>query len=210
MREGKVLVEIPLALIITKEVVKESDLYKQLMGTRVKKLLSSPPHTAMALFLLSERENPASKYKAFIDALPSNFTTFPYFYNDYEMELLQGSSLVELIILEREFIHQEYKAIAAEIPFLRNYLLKDWEWANFVVQSRSFKFEVCRSLLILFFNVGLGLSCKETKKNCSCAQSLLPSPLVNLLRSSPTERASKRRSVWCLSLTCSTTGDPPP
>jgi len=53
--------------------------------------LLSPKHSFLSTFLLREKKNPDSFWKPYLDMLPKDYNSFPVFFSDQEMKLLEGS-----------------------------------------------------------------------------------------------------------------------
>lgn len=71
-----------------------------------------PPWVALALHLLAERSDPASRWAPFLAALPATLDS-PIFWTDAEMEQLQGSQLGASAASYRSFVDATWAALQA-------------------------------------------------------------------------------------------------
>nr|CAB3265993.1 histone-lysine N-methyltransferase setd3 [Phallusia mammillata] len=101
------LMSIPRTLMITYEEATKSYLDEVIAGNEV---LSVMPNVCLALFIHCERCIPNSKYKPFIDIIPSKFNTTLYFTPE-EMKHLKGSPSLSTAI-------NQYKSIVRQFALL--------------------------------------------------------------------------------------------
>jgi histone-lysine N-methyltransferase SETD3 len=74
----------------------------------------------MATFLLEEKQNPDSKFKDYIDTLPSSMKDFPIFFSDAEMHFLKGSPIVHQIKKRQKNIQKDFDLLCDKIPDFKN------------------------------------------------------------------------------------------
>ena len=97
------LVFIPLSHLITLEMAKSVGVGKKLVDAGVD--LLSPKHSFLSTFLLRERKNPESFWRPYLDMLPKDYNSFPVFFSDQEMKLLEGSPFAgNFNFLRRRFL----------------------------------------------------------------------------------------------------------
>ena len=65
---------------------------------------------------MEERRNPNSKWRSYIELLPSDWSSFPVFYSDEDMQMLRGSDIVREILLAKEQLSASYDILASNIP----------------------------------------------------------------------------------------------
>jgi histone-lysine N-methyltransferase SETD3 len=95
--------------------------------------------TYLAVFILEERERgEASFWKPFLDILPKAYPTHPFFFQEEELALLQGS----FTLVRRELQHQQLTALYAHLsqhaPGFARFTLEAFLWAWFSVLTRCF------------------------------------------------------------------------
>eukprot|EP01087_Luapelamoeba_hula_P000700 TRINITY_DN1051_c2_g1_i2.p1 TRINITY_DN1051_c2_g1~~TRINITY_DN1051_c2_g1_i2.p1 ORF type:complete len:1452 (+),score=430.42 TRINITY_DN1051_c2_g1_i2:1-4356(+) len=73
------------------------------------------PWTSVILALMYEATNPASKWKPYIDILPTTFTT-PLFWDDKEVDTLLGGTTVHSAIGKQQIINDYHEVV---LPFIR-------------------------------------------------------------------------------------------
>jgi histone-lysine N-methyltransferase SETD3 len=100
--------------------------------------LNSPKHCLLSSFLLQKIHNPDSKWKHYIDILPKDYSNFPIFYTDEELELLKGSPFQINILDKREDMKKDYELICAKIPEFEKYTFKEFSEVRMAVSSRIF------------------------------------------------------------------------
>ena len=83
------LIKVPKAALITLEMAKASPIGQKMLP--VHKLLQSPKHSFLAVFLLQERGRADSKWAAYFAILPSSFAHFPVCFTAEEKKWLEGS-----------------------------------------------------------------------------------------------------------------------
>ena len=81
---------IPKEKLITLEIAKESIIGIKMINKGVS--LKSPKHCFLSSFLLLEKNNKISKWKNYLESLPSSYSNFPIFFKEEELEILQGSA----------------------------------------------------------------------------------------------------------------------
>lgn len=75
--------------LITLEMAKSIGVGKKLVDSGLD--LLSPKHSFLSTFLLKERKDPKSFWRPYLDMLPADYNSFPVFFSDDEMKLLEGS-----------------------------------------------------------------------------------------------------------------------
>ena len=99
--------KIPKNLLITLEVAMET-----YFGNKIVCLnLLSPKLSLLTSFILQERLKIHSKWMAYINILPRKYDNFPIFYTEFEMNLLEGSPFLQVIINKKRDVEADYKTI---------------------------------------------------------------------------------------------------
>ncbi|KAI9284435.1 hypothetical protein BC943DRAFT_325645 [Umbelopsis sp. AD052] len=92
------------------------------------------------LFLICEKNAATpSPWRYYIDILPSLDTlksTQALFYQEEEMQLLEGTSLHKSIMERRSTLSKQLKQLTTLVPSASNVSLDDWQWADMVFWTR--------------------------------------------------------------------------
>lgn len=81
--------------------------------------LNSPKHCLLSTFVLYERKKKNSKWKYYFDILPKDYSNFPIFYKEEELNLLKGSPFLSTILEKKEEIKKDYEKICDLIQDFR-------------------------------------------------------------------------------------------
>ena len=136
--KNEMLFTIPLKSLITLDAVKESKIGKYFTN-KINNKLSSPNHSILTAFLLNEIDKGnQSKWKFYIDFLPSNYSSFPTFYSLKELEYLKGTQFLEMLEKKKNHIKNDYDILIKEIPGLSKYNFSIYKKMREVVGSRVF------------------------------------------------------------------------
>ncbi|XP_061361744.1 uncharacterized protein LOC133305517 [Gastrolobium bilobum] len=111
LKVGDIALEIPLSIIISEELVHETDMYRVL-----KEVDGISSETILLLWSMKEKYNCDSKFKIYFDTLPEKFNTGLSF--GFEaITMLDGTLLLEEIIHARQHLHAQYAEL---FPTLSN------------------------------------------------------------------------------------------
>ncbi|XP_059636273.1 uncharacterized protein LOC132278496 [Cornus florida] len=137
---GDIALEIPVSIIITEELVHESDMFPVL-----KKIDGISSETMLLLWSMKEKHNRNSKFKIYFDTLPEVFNTGLSFGVDAIMDL-DGTLLLEEIVQAKEHLRTQYDelfpALCSDYPDIFPPELYTWEqflWACELWYSNSMK-----------------------------------------------------------------------
>ena len=83
-----------------------------------------------------------SKWKFYVDFLPSNYDNFPIFYKEKELDYLKGTQFLESIEKEKKYIKADYNLLAKSIPGFTKYDLNYFTKIMEVVFSRVFNIKI--------------------------------------------------------------------
>ncbi|KAJ1375501.1 SET domain [Sesbania bispinosa] len=126
LKVGDIALEIPVSVIISEEVVHETDMYRVL-----KEVDGISSETILLLWSMKEKYNCDSKFKVYFDTLPEKFNT-------------DGTLLFEEIMQARQHLHAQYDelfpALCNEFPDIFPRELYTWEkflWACELWYSNS-------------------------------------------------------------------------
>ena len=110
---------------------KETAVAKKLLEAKVD--LLSPKHSYLSTFLLQERKNSDSFWQPYLQILPSNYNTFPIFFNEQDLEWLKGSPFLNQVLEKRSDIKDDYENICNVANEFRENTFEDFCWARWVV-----------------------------------------------------------------------------
>ncbi|KAJ8470563.1 hypothetical protein OPV22_024906 [Ensete ventricosum] len=102
---GDIALEIPESLIISEDLVYNSDMFDVL-----KNLDGITSDTMLLLWSMRERFNPNSKFKIYFDTLPEEFNTGLSFGVD-SLTVLEGTLLLEELLQSKEHIRKQFDAL---------------------------------------------------------------------------------------------------
>jgi histone-lysine N-methyltransferase SETD3 len=103
--------------------------------------LRSPKHCLLSSFLLHAQLNKDVKYKYYFDILPNDFKTFPVYYNERELSLINGTSFLKMLISKKETLLDDYNTLCNEFVsdnYKELYTYDAFVKARMIVGSRVF------------------------------------------------------------------------
>ena len=133
--KNEIIMTIPKECLISLETVLETD-YGKKIGEFMYKELYSPKHCLLTSFLLYEEKNP--KYKYYFDLLPNDFSNFPIFYTQDELNLLKGSPFLNQISTKKDDIKNDYNKLCEHISDFNQFSLLKFCQARILISSRIF------------------------------------------------------------------------
>ncbi|XP_058755251.1 uncharacterized protein LOC131628432 [Vicia villosa] len=140
LKVGDIAIEIPVSLIISEELMLETDMYRLL-----KEVDGISSETILLLWSMKEKYNCDSKFKFYFDTLPEKFNTGLSFGIE-AITMLDGTLLFEEIMQAREHLHAQYDelvpALCNGFPDIFPPELYTWEkflWACELWYSNSMK-----------------------------------------------------------------------
>ncbi|HVG57304.1 MAG TPA: SET domain-containing histone-lysine N-methyltransferase [Hyalangium sp.] len=129
------LLRIPSRYVLTVEEARSSSIGRLLEVHT----LAEEERVYLAAFLLQERElGERSFWKPFLDSLPKSFPCHPFFYDERELALLQGSVAPGLVRSTREGLKAEHALLCKHVPGFERFTLDAFVWAHFAVVTRTF------------------------------------------------------------------------
>ncbi|KAK7265269.1 hypothetical protein RJT34_32887 [Clitoria ternatea] len=140
LKVGDVALEIPVSIIISEELVRETDMYDVL-----KEIDGISSETILLLWSMKEKYNCDSKFKIYFDTLPEKLNTGLSFSIE-AITMLDGTLLLEEIMQVRQHLHAQYDelfpALCNIFPDIFPPELYTWEkflWACELWYSNSMK-----------------------------------------------------------------------
>jgi hypothetical protein len=118
------------------------------------------PRDALAAWLPLEAREPASRWRAYIDALPVQLAELPMFHDEDDLAALAGTAAYAIAAETNRDVHATYGRLSSELRARLS--LADFAWGCAVVMSRGFhapgtlEHHVALIPLVDMFNHGLG------------------------------------------------------
>jgi len=133
--KDEIIMTIPKDCLISLETALETS-YGKKIGEFMYNELNSPKHCLLSSFLLYEEKNP--KYKYYFDLLPKDFSNFPIFYTNKELEYLKGSPFLSQILEKKEDMKNDYNKICEYLPDFKQFSYLKFVEARVLISSRIF------------------------------------------------------------------------
>ena len=135
---NEILIRVPDDLLISLDVAQNSEIGKYFDDT-LKKKLNSPHHCLLTAYLLQEeKKGNNSKWSFYFPFLPSSYSSFPIFYTDDEMKLLEGTQFHKIVTDKKKEIRQDYDWICEKYKGFNQYSFSNFCKFREVVSSRIF------------------------------------------------------------------------
>jgi histone-lysine N-methyltransferase SETD3 len=127
---------IPLKYLITVEMGMGSTVGKKMRAGQLE--LTASKHCYLAVYLLSDRDNPQSFMQPYYRILPTSYDNIPVFWPQEKLAWLKGSYLQTQIDDRKRNIKNDFDQIRSVAPEFSKYSLEEFTWARMVVASRNF------------------------------------------------------------------------
>ena len=137
--KDEIIMTIPKDCLISLETALETSIGKEI-GKFMYNELTSPKHCLLTSFLLTEEKNP--KWKFYFDLLPNDFSNFPIFYSQKELDYLKGSSFLNQIYDKKIDMKMDYEKICKFIPSFSQFSYKKFCQARMMISSRIFGIQI--------------------------------------------------------------------
>ena len=137
--KDEIIMTIPKDCLISLETALETSIGKEI-GKFMYNELTSPKHCLLTSFLLSEEKNP--KWKFYFDLLPNDFSNFPIFYSQKELDYLKGSPFINQIYDKKIDMKMDYEKICKFIPSFSQFSYKKFCEARMMISSRIFGIQI--------------------------------------------------------------------
>lgn len=131
LSSGEPILSVPRCLMIVDNELAGSTTGELALG------LSDPgPQDALAAWLALEAREPASRWRAYLDALPVRLAELPMFHDEHDLAALAGTAAYAIAAEHNRAVHASYGRLS---PDLRARLsLADFAWGHGLVMSRGF------------------------------------------------------------------------
>lgn len=132
---GDVVLEVPLARMITHERALTSDVGRAIGASGVD--LGST-HAHLAAFLLQEQRDAGSPLRPYLESLPRSYGNVPVVFDEAELSLLEGSFTLPLIRRRKAAILAEYEGLRRAVRGFEELGFPEFLWARLAVATRVF------------------------------------------------------------------------
>jgi histone-lysine N-methyltransferase SETD3 len=133
--KDEIIMTIPKECLISLEDALETS-YGKKIGEFMYNELNSPKHCLLSSFLLYEEKN--LKYKYYFDLLPKDYSNFPIFYTNKELDYLKGSPFLAQIIEKKEDMKNDYNKLCEYLPDYKQFSYLKFIEARVLISSRIF------------------------------------------------------------------------
>ena len=133
--KDEIIMTIPKDCLISLEDALETN-YGKKIGEFMYNELNSPKHCLLSSFLLYEEKNP--KYKYYFDLLPKDYSNFPIFYTNKELDYLKGSPFLSQILEKKEDMKNDYNKLCEYLPDYKQFSYLKFIEARVLISSRIF------------------------------------------------------------------------
>ena len=133
--KDEIIMTIPKDCLISLETAFETN-YGKKIGEFMYNELNSPKHCLLTSFLLYEEKNP--KYKYYFDLLPHDYSNFPIFYTNKELDYLKGSPFLSQILEKKEDMKADYNKLCEYLPDYKQFSYLKFCEARVLISSRIF------------------------------------------------------------------------
>jgi len=136
--KGKEFLYLPRWMLMTDRAAAESKIGKQLKES---KFQPRSRHTLLACWLLTERADPKSKWKPYIDTLPKSFHNMPLFFNKEQLAKLKCTLALDRLQEQKRGLETEYGNLVKHLPWFKEskiFTYQNFVWARLIVLTRMF------------------------------------------------------------------------
>ena len=133
--KDEIIMTIPKDCLISLETAFDTS-YGKKIGDFMYNELNSPKHCLLTSFLLYEEKNP--KYKYYFDLLPRDYSNFPIFYTNKELDYLKGSPFLSQILEKKEDMKADYNKLCEYLPDYKQFSYLKFCEARVLISSRIF------------------------------------------------------------------------
>lgn len=107
-----------------------------------KEELDSPIRSVFTTFILYSQGNPNSRWRHYIELLPTNASEFPICYDDSDKLWLEGSSLYDEIQERAKGLARDYKILCKKIPIIADIPFDEFSRMRALIGARLFSVNV--------------------------------------------------------------------
>ncbi|WP_158501680.1 SET domain-containing histone-lysine N-methyltransferase [Vitiosangium sp. GDMCC 1.1324] len=132
--QGEVVLRVPRECLLTTGLARSSEIGRLLESH----LEAESDELYLAAFLLQEKQREGSFWRPYLETLPASVPHSLLFLEERELQLLQGSAVLEELEARREMLHTQHALLRAHIPGWASLTATEFLWACVVVSSRNF------------------------------------------------------------------------
>ena len=158
--KNDIILQVPFDMIISSILVNKSEIVNLIK----EKYIFRSSHSNYACFLLEESLNPLSKWKCYLESLPDNYSTIPIYYDQKQLDELEGSMTIKKINDKKMELLMEYSSVIKAYPEFYRFSYEKFIYFRCVVITRIFGFEIARKNNP--FNTALTIDDSEEKEKC--------------------------------------------
>mmetsp|Transcript_35973 Transcript_35973/g.69883 ORF Transcript_35973/g.69883 Transcript_35973/m.69883 type:complete len:507 (-) Transcript_35973:10-1530(-) len=141
LKEGEVLISIPLSCCITSDMGRDTP-WGAALSERTDTLGDEfRDQVYLAVYYLQFRDKKECFHHPYFKVFPKNRDDFPVFWSASQIEALHGSSIQASIEGLQECLKREY-AMLSRCEGFRGITLDDFKWARMLISSRAFRLTV--------------------------------------------------------------------
>jgi histone-lysine N-methyltransferase SETD3 len=138
IEKDEIILKVPKEMLISIELAKTTQIGEKIASFMYIEL-NSPKHCLLTSFLLGEIiKGEESSWKDYLYILPKNYSSFPIFFTEEELSLLDGSPFKQQVIEKKQDILKDYEKICYYIPEFADYDYKLFCETRMAVSSRIF------------------------------------------------------------------------
>lgn len=135
IQKNEIIMAIPRKCLISLDSALSTEIGSEI-GKFMYNDLKSPKHSLLSSFLLTEENN--QKWKFYFDFLPKDFSNFPIFFTEKDLQFLKGSPVINQIYEKKVEMKMDYEKICANIPSFTKYSFLKFCKARSLISSRVF------------------------------------------------------------------------
>ena len=135
IKRDEIIMTIPKECLISLETAFDTSYGKKIAEFMYKEL-NSPKHCLLTAFYLYEEKNP--KYKYYFNLFPQDFSNFPIFYTNKELDYLKGSPFLSQILEKKQDMKNDYDKLCEYIPDFSQFSFLKFCQARLLISSRIF------------------------------------------------------------------------
>ncbi|WP_281557477.1 SET domain-containing protein [Thalassomonas sp. RHCl1] len=129
---GEKLLTLPRSHLMSVGLARQSDI-----GEKLAQAGGKEGHALLSAYLLQENNRENSFWAPYLEMLPTHFNHIPLFYSTDMLSQLQGSPVIEMILMRRFTLEQDYHRLR-ELPEMKDVTLVQYMWARTAINSRCF------------------------------------------------------------------------
>lgn len=105
---------------------------------KILKSVTDSDQICSALFILKHEYDPESTFKNYFNFLPKDYSNYPTFFKDKEIQYLQGSYVMNYLDTWNSQYKDEFNIIQEHLPFYKKFSIEEYKKARNLVWSRTF------------------------------------------------------------------------